>query len=81
MCKQFYIRTSPTGEEAGEESWYLSNWLMFDASGIGHFSGKARTWEDIVTARSFLGAAIPCPAYLVFQKPRLAILLKVKIIL
>lgn len=42
MCKQFYIRASPTGEGAGEESWYLSNWLTFDASGIGHFTGKAR---------------------------------------
>lgn len=54
MCKLFYIRASPTGEGAGEESWYLSNWLTFDASGIGHFTGKARrTWEDRVTAQVF----------------------------
>lgn len=79
MCKEFYIRASPTGEGAGEESSYLSNWLTFDASGIGHFTGKARrTWEDSIAARSSLGVAIPCPAYLVFQKPRLAILLKVQ---
>lgn len=79
MCKQFYIRASPTGDGAGEESWYVCNWLTSDASGIGHFTGKARrTREDKATARSSLGAAIPCPAYLVFQKPRLAILLKVQ---
>lgn len=79
MCKEFYIRASPTGEGAGEESSYLSNWLTFDASGIGHFTGKARrTWGDSIAARSSLGVAIPCPAYLVFQKPRLAILLTVQ---
>lgn len=79
MCKQFYRRSPPTGEGVDEVSWYLSNWLTSYTFRIGHFTGEARrTQEDRVASQVFplLAGTTPCPAYLVFQKPRLATLLK-----
>lgn len=54
MCKQFYRRTPPTGEGVDKVSWYLTNWLTFYTSRLGHFTGEARRiWKDRVASQVF----------------------------